>query len=305
MTKVALKLCRSVMTQTCSFTEAAQLNWNVLRGRGGPVFSTVSKYPDFVCFLSLQLGWNGSHLHNSEQDPWSCRLTQPQQPPSCLSRRSLHKTQAVSLRSCIRLHLHHTSVLWLMSVANPQRLVVRVRIVKRKKESTDVKWMLNIYGIPKELEWEVFSKGDFFRMWFTVSSISREKTHTEIQRFMWTHSERPRGSSNTWCFCCCWSLVHKKRGRIAEYLQAVISLFTSEAGFWAWSTWTVTDPHSPLQLFGRTMHHRRSLPPFSLQPESCSSISLHALSLCLFSQIVTKGRGRRELYLFTTWWHHL
>lgn len=38
----------------------------------------------------------------------------PKQPPSCLSRESSHKTQAVSLPLCIRLHLYHTSLHWLM-----------------------------------------------------------------------------------------------------------------------------------------------------------------------------------------------
>lgn len=67
-----------------------------------------------------------------------------------------------------------------------------------------------------------------------------------------------------------------------------ISLFTSEQGLagrgWAWArnTWTVTDPHSPLQLLGRTMHHRSLFPP-TLQPQSPLLPSLSMYLVCVYS----------------------
>lgn len=64
---------------------------------------------------------------------------------------------------------------------------------------------------------------------------------------------------------------------------------------------------SPQPTSAAWTHHAPQEPasPYLPVTQSSASISLHALSPCLFSHIVTKGRGRREQYLFTTWWHHL
>lgn len=76
-----------------------------------------------------------------------------------------------------------------------------------------------------------------------------------------------------------------------------MSLFNSEQGLagrgWAQvhSTWTVRDPHSPLQQLGPTMNHRSPFSPNSPVTQSSASISLHVLRPCLFSQIVTKGEA--------------
>ncbi len=141
-----------------------------------------------------------------------------------------------------------------------------------------------------------------------ISHFKRENTHYDLH----THADtewRAQRDHQRLVFLLLWKPCPQKRQDGWVFIGRT-SLFTSEQGLagrgWARarSTWTVTDPNSPLQLLGRTMHHRSLLPP-TLQPQSPRLPSLHALSRCLFSQIVTKGRGRREQYLFTTWWHHL
>lgn len=127
-----------------------------------------------------------------------------------------------------------------------------------------------------------------------ASCITGGTTH----RMIWDY--RPRGNNNIWCFCCCWSLAPPKRTGLKIYMQ---DLPLHRTGWTrACSTWTVTDPHSPFQLLGCSINHRSLLPFHSLAWES---FSVYALILCLFSQIVTKGRGHWESYHFTTWWHHL
>lgn len=67
----------------------------------------------------------------------------PKQPPSCLSRESAHKTQAVSLPLRIRLHLCHTSLLWLMQrefLLSYQKGLKWGRIVKSRNISRTAKW---------------------------------------------------------------------------------------------------------------------------------------------------------------------
>lgn len=83
------------------------------------------------------------HHYGTGWDPRRCCLTRPQQPPSCLSSESSHKTQAASLPLRIRLHSHHTLLAMTyvkgISVPIPQRhLVMHERKDKESKQEYEV-----------------------------------------------------------------------------------------------------------------------------------------------------------------------
>lgn len=73
---------------------------------------------------------------------------------------------------------------------------------------------------------------------------------------------------------------------------------------WVWPAEAGPEHAAPGQLQIPTAHFSCSVTPCAagacfpptLQPESYASTSLHALRPCVFSQIVTKGLDRRELY---------
>ncbi len=145
--------------------------------------------------------------------------------------------------------------------------------------------------------------------WFSVAFISREKTHAVIHTLVQTHSEGLRAIINSLCFGCFWSPVHKKAGWLNIYRQNFP--LNQWAGLGQQRLGLISqhlDSYRSPQPTPTTWTHHAPQEPASPYPpatESSTSISLRALSSCLFSQIVTKGRGRWELYLFTTWWHHL
>ena len=157
-------------------------------------------------------------------------------------------------------------------------------------------WKQNICGIPTS--WNEKKEDHCWR----CDSLYFKRENKYYNSCTLKSQDKPSGVG----VFCCWSPAHK--GQNGWALLSRISLFCSEQGLadslWvrAHSTWTVTDPCSPPPLLGHTMHHRSPIPH---DPPASPSISLQTLSPCLFSQIVTKGRGHRVLYLFTTWWHHL
>lgn len=74
---------------------------------------------------------------------------------------------------------------------------------------------------------------------------------------------------------------------------------------WVLACFSVSVPNSPLLMLGHTMHHRSPFPSAAQAIRFRTSVDPNTLCLCLFSGIAPKGLGRRELYLFTMWWHHL
>lgn len=99
------------------------------------------------------------------------------------------------------------------------------------------------------------------------------------------------------------AVYKKKRGWLNIYRQDPPVHQRGRAQ--ACSTWTVTDPHSPLQLLGRTLHHGACVTS-SLPPARVLCFHLPACTYLVFILSNSNKRtGRRELYLFTMWWHHL
>lgn len=138
----------------------------------------------------------------------------------------------------------------------------------------------------------------------------QERKHT----IWFTHSCRhtvkgPEGSSTVGVFVAVEALSTKKAGWLNIYRQDLP--LHQWAGFGRQrlgpSSQHLDSYRSPQPTSTAWTHHAPQEPasPYPPATESSASISLRALSRCLFSQIVTKGRGRREQYLFTTWWHHL
>lgn len=140
-------------TKSCDSVGTIRTLPNVPRSWG------ISQYIQILsdsCFCS----WFGItqlalHHYSTGWDPRRCSLTRTQQPPSCLSSESSHKTQAVSLPLRIRLHLYHTLLAWLMKrefLSQYRKDIWSCMNVETKRVSRNMKWKMNIYGVAQELK---------------------------------------------------------------------------------------------------------------------------------------------------------